>query len=411
MKTLGRRVLRSLCAAVLVAAIWLLSESRPPLSATVRFTTASGADRVLGFLAWLGCLLIAVGLLYRVARRNQQRGAESPAPIRHLHPLQRDVRARRRTVGGYPTRAFPLIPRPRSPLMRETPPAIGPTQPEPDHRFESDPGLPSDGPTPAAGISLLGPLTITGGQKHGRRLRGATHEFLAYLALHSAGAQRDQIIDALWSDQTPEQGRNRLWRAATDARAHLGDGILTRDGDQYALNRKRITVDVDRLEQLLAEISRVDGNGESALLEQALALFAGEPLGGSDFVWAENEQRRLQAVHLDLLERAGRARLANNNPSSALACAEDGLSYEPYNEKLARLAMEAEAALGHRSAVIRRYDALRELLEDQLGLQPHHETRRLYRDLLSQGGVQDNEPLLTRAVGDRQRSESPRSCL
>jgi two-component SAPR family response regulator len=46
------------------------------------------------------------------------------------------------------------------------------------------------------------------------------------------------------------------------------------------------------------------------LLEQALTLFSGEPLAGSDFPWAENEQRRLHAIRPDLFERAGRALLA-----------------------------------------------------------------------------------------------------
>ena len=99
---------------------------------------------------------------------------------------------------------------------------------------------------------------------------------------------------------------------------------------------------------------------------------------------AENEQRRLHAIQLELFERVAQAHLASGNASRALANAEDGLAREPYNEKLARLAMQAEAALGLRSAVISRYDSLHQLLDQQLGLQPHRETRTLYRQLLSQ---------------------------
>lgn len=380
-RTLGRRALVSLCAGVLVAVVWLLSESRPPLAATARFTTASGADRLLGFIAWLGCLVIAIGLLYRIARPSHHRPPESPAPIRHLYPPQEE-RNRRPTVSAYPVRAFPLILRPRP--DHETLAADEPSQPEPDQALENSATPLSDGQKTAARISLLGPLTITGDGKTGRRLRGATREFLTYLALRRAGAQRDQIIDALWPDQALEQGRNRLWRAVADARAHLGQSVVVRDGEHYGLDRERVIIDIDRLEQLLAAAERVEGGQQPLLLEQALELFTGEPLGGGDFFWAENEQRHLQAVHLDLLERSGHAHLANDNPSSALARAEDGLSAEPYNERLARLAMEAEAALGHRGAIIRRYESLRQLLEEQLGLKPDHETRQLYRDLLSQ---------------------------
>ena len=51
--------------------------------------------------------------------------------------------------------------------------------------------------------------------------------------------------------------------------------------------------------------------------------------------------------------------------------------------------MQAEAALGLRKAVIGRYEKLSEILEEQLGLQPHVETRRLYRQLLGQDHESD----------------------
>jgi DNA-binding SARP family transcriptional activator len=250
---------------------------------------------------------------------------------------------------------------------------------KPENRAETPP------PPEAVQIAVLGPLAITGGRKQRRKLRGATRELLAYLALHPNGAQRDQIIDALWPDQTPEQGRNRLWRAAADARNHLGETVISRDNDRYQLDRAQVSVDLDRLEELLSEISS-DDHAETSLarLEDALKLFAGEPLAGLEFAWAESEQRRLQAVQLDLRERAGRLLLTTGDAASALAHAERGLSFEPYNEKLSRVAMEAEAALGLRKPVIQRYARLREILDEQLGLEPHTETKTLYRRLLAQ---------------------------
>ena len=54
--------------------------------------------------------------------------------------------------------------------------------------------------------------------------------------------------------------------------------------------------------------------------------------------------------------------------------------------------MQAEAALGLRGAIIDRYQNLTQLLDAQLGLQPHTDTRRLYRQLLSQD---QQEPALS----------------
>jgi DNA-binding SARP family transcriptional activator len=380
MRTLSS-LIRFAAATALLVAVALLLVSRPALPTAAAFSGTHRLDDVLIFVAWLGGLLLAVGLLYRVAAPKRHASPLFMPPIRHLHP---NPGAKPAAAGVYPDQAFPLIlKRPQAPPEH----SLDEPQLEPAHDGRSAPGV-EVSPMPAeagALISLLGPLTISGGRKHIRRLRGPTKELLAYLALHPSGAHRDQIIDALWPDHAPDQGRNRLWRAAADARSHFADTIVLRDGDHYQLDRTQIAVDLDHLDQLLAELEHAEHvEDELPILEQALALLNGEPLAGSDFPWAENEQRRLHAVQLDLLERAGRACLTLGDPPGALAHAEAGLAHEPYNEQLARLAMEAEAALGLRSAVISRYEQLTQLLSEQLGLQPHQQTRRLFRMLLGQ---------------------------
>jgi DNA-binding SARP family transcriptional activator len=383
MRALVYRVVVAVFAAVLVGAIWLVWESRPPLRAV-----GGGGAAIFGFIAWLGGLLLAVGLLFRVVARDR-RATTASLPIRNLR--SRDAVRRRVPVGGYTDRAFPLIATGGAASAADTRPAVAVVEPPPMGDQAS-----ASRSSPAAGkavISLLGPPAVVVARKRGRGLRGATRELLCYLALRPGGAHRDQILDALWPDQTPEQARNRLWRAAADARAQLGDSSLRRDGEQYQLNRNEVSVDVDRLEQLLANLG--DGsyaNEQLPLLEQTLALFSGEPLSGSDFPWAENEQRRLHAIRLDLFERCGRALLASGDSAGALSRAEEGLGSEPYNEKLARLAMQAEASLGLRRAVVHRYERLSEILGEQLGLQPHVETRRLYRQLLGQDHEHDPLP-------------------
>jgi DNA-binding SARP family transcriptional activator len=386
MRTLGRHIVALIGATILVAAVWLLAKTPPPpppLPSTERFATASGADRLLFFVAWLGFLLIAIGLLYRIVARTRRSGSVHALAMRHLHPVRRAPRAE--STRAYANRAFPLILKPGL-LSLESASNVEPPQPNPANTPAHQEDSSRSVPLPAARVSVLGPLTVAGTRKkYGRGLRGATRELLAYLALHPNGAHRDQIIDALWPDESPEQGRKRLWRAAADARTQLGDGVVTRESDHYDLDRSRVSVDLDLLEHLLTELGPSDETAtQLPKLERALALFSGQPFEGSDLPWAENEQRRLHAIQLDLFARVSQAHLSNGNASQALASAEEGLALEPYNEELARLAMQAEAELGLRSAVMGRYDALRQLLEEQLGLQPHRETRTLYRRLLSQ---------------------------
>ena len=394
MRALARRIFAAVSVAILLGAIWLLWENRPQLAAI----GDGGAGRVLGFVAWLGGLSLAAGLLFRVVA-GERRQPATAVPVRNLR--RRDGGRRRRPTGGYADRAFPLIPKGAlgSAAVARPPVAAADAPTSADEH----PASTTDPRATKAVISLLGPPAVTVARKRGRGLRGGTRELLFYLALRPGGAQRDQIIDALWPEETPEQARNRLWRAAADARAQLGESSLHRDGEHYQLNRNEVSVDVDQLEQALTELARCeDDNGQLPLLEQTLALFSDEPLAGSDFPWAESEQRRLHAIRLDLFERTGRALLARGDAAAALSRAEEGLASEPYNEKLARLAMRAEAALGLRTAVIGRYKRLSEILEEQLGLQPHVETRRLYRQLLGQDHESDPLP-----AGRMTRPETP----
>jgi hypothetical protein len=63
---------------------------------------------------------------------------------------------------------------------------------------------------------------------------------------------------------------------------------------------------LDELEPLLTEARVTEDNEvEQRLFEQALALFAGEPLAGTDYAWCEGELRRLRAAHVEFA-RAGR---------------------------------------------------------------------------------------------------------
>lgn len=170
----------------------------------------------------------------------------------------------------------------------------------------------------------------------------------------------------------------------SEARKLLGEAFR-RDRDTYALERVLLWVDLDELARLRSDADATTGDEQLALLECALALFRGDPLAGIDALWASSEQRRLNALRADILERAGRLRLHSGDAPGALAFGEAASALDGSNERPAQLAMEADAALGRREAVVDRYEQLRRELDERFGLEPSHETKQLYRRLLSQG--------------------------
>jgi two-component SAPR family response regulator len=212
--------------------------------------------------------------------------------------------------------------------------------------------------------------------------RTKTRELVAYLALHPNGASRDELIEAIWPGGDPKKTRTRLWEAASDARATLGDAWIA-EGERYHLDRSKLHVDIDELDRLLDTASS-NSDSEHEALETALALWRGTPLQGSDYAWADGDIHRLHATLIGLLERAGSARLAHGDARGALQLAEQAIALDQLHEPSWRLALQADHALGLRESLTRRYDALAKALDEQLGLQPTRETRLTYRQLLGQ---------------------------
>jgi DNA-binding SARP family transcriptional activator len=111
-------------------------------------------------------------------------------------------------------------------------------------------------------------------------------------------------------------------------------------------------------------------------------------LAGIDAPWAVGEQGRLTTLEADLLELAGRLSLDFGDASGALELAEAAAALDASNEHPVQLAMEAEAALGRREAVVEWYERLRRELDVRFAFEPARETRSLYRRLLSQDADQ-----------------------
>jgi len=153
------------------------------------------------------------------------------------------------------------------------------------------------------------------------------------------------------------------------------------------LQRGCSSVDLDELDCLREQARGTDEEHEPALLERALALCRAEPLAGIDALWADNEQRRLTALGMNLFERVGRLRLESGDAANALELGDEAAALDGSNERPVQLAMGAEAALGRREAVAERYERFARELDDRFGLKPSRETKTLYRRLLSQDAL------------------------
>ena len=380
------RLVALLSAAALVAVLalaWNLRPSLPPIPRSFSAPLpASTISRTLDLAAWVVFVLLDLVLVMKVmklaVRRTQRRSAlrlrrafaarEKPTVEdadwrKHSAPLAPPVLL-------IPTRHDVEPPSEQMQADREALPEVAPAHATVDDRSDD-----------RAGIRLLGPFELTGCKKKQPR-RQATVELLAYLAIQRRPLSRDELLEALWPGEDPRRSAARFYQAASEARKLLGDAFV-RARDTYNLDRERLRVDLDELDRLREEAQSGDEH-ERELLARGLSLFRGDPLAGIDSIWSGSEQRRLSLVHMNLLVRIGRIRLDCGDAARALEALDQAAAFDESNEQIVQLAMEAEAKLGRREAIVERYGRLQQTLDVRFGLEPNRETKQFYRRLLSQ---------------------------
>lgn len=197
----------------------------------------------------------------------------------------------------------------------------------------------------------------------------------------------DELADAIWGSDPPSSVdtslrvllsrlRSSLQRAAGD------DAVIEAQAGCYQLRAPGAWVDV---EEAANAIDRAEGAWQSGRPDDAwshatvAAAIARRPLlPGEDAVWVAEAQGRLRRVHvraLGVLTEVFRQRGAHE---VAIATARELIALEPFREASHRALMAAHLAAGDRARAVRSYEACRQLLADELGIDPSTETHELY---------------------------------
>lgn len=368
---------------LVLALAWGLRPALPPLPKAFSAPLPSGTiGATLDVAAWIVFVLldlVLIGKVLQFAIRRQPTHTE----LRLRHAFAQHERSPLDGLRDWRAHAAPLAPPVlRLPSHSAEPIAVRPQQVVPLDSSASTKRAATDADGTRLGVRVLGSLELIGCKKKQPR-RQATAELIAYLALQPRQARRDELLEALWPGDDPRRTSSRFYQAVTEARKLLGDALV-RERDTYTLDREQVWIDVDELDRLRAEADAANPEHQQALLEDALALFHGQPLVGMEALWADAEARRLCAIEVELLELIGRLRLEAGDASRALDVAQRAEALDSSNERTIQLAMQAEAALGRRESVVDRYERLCRDLDERFGLEPNYETKLLYRRLLSQ---------------------------
>ena len=244
-------------------------------------------------------------------------------------------------------------------------------------------------------IKLLGsPAAFVGDEPVSGFVSIKAQALLYYLTATGEAHRRDTLAALLWSDIPDARAKKNLRDILSNLRQLAGPFlIITRQ--EVGINPGTATnVDSHNFLQALAALRDMETPTAPASaqalqsLAEAVDLHKGEFLAGfyapdaplfEQWMLAEREHLRLELGHaLELLVSGYSARRAYK---SGTRYAEQWSALDPLQEIPHRSLMQLHAAEGNRPAAIKQYHELKNLLGDELGVEPTPETTTLYRQI------------------------------
>jgi len=237
-------------------------------------------------------------------------------------------------------------------------------------------------------LSVLGPLQVVVDGAP-MELGGRSRALLLALALRRGEVvARDRLVDLLWPDEAPTDGRNALQALVSRLRRALGAGgaaIVTREPG-YVLELPDAAVDAAVFEQRIVEARRAAASGqpdEPGDLAGALARWRGEPFAeAGDDPDAAAAASRLAELRLEAVELWAEAVLARGGGAELVADLRAVVADHPDRERTHRALALALYRSGRQVEALDVLARLRARLRDEHGLDPDDATDELYSALL-----------------------------
>ena len=194
-------------------------------------------------------------------------------------------------------------------------------------------------------------------------------------------ASRDEIIDGVWGDDVPPSAPNLVATYVAGLRRALepdrgrrhGATVLTSTTTGYGLCVRPEQVDAEVFERLV----------RAGLLDQALALWRGQPLAGLPGPFAAAERHRLDERHLTVLEQRIGISLETGEDVDRVAELTTLVAGHPYRERLRGLLMRALYLDGRQADALNAFRDARRALAHHLGIEPGPELRHLQHRILT----------------------------
>jgi DNA-binding SARP family transcriptional activator/energy-coupling factor transporter ATP-binding protein EcfA2 len=240
---------------------------------------------------------------------------------------------------------------------------------------------------------ILGPLEVSNGPGREFKVPNGRQQIVLGALLCEANrvVSIDHLIDAIWPDDPPSTARTQVqicvsWLRRELARIGCDEAIITRVPG-YLLQVANGQLDFNVFTRLTAKADALIKDGElgeaAEALRQALALWRGPTLSGISSQLLTAKGTQLDETRLTTLESYLDLGLKLGRHYQVVAEIGQLVAQHPLRERLRGQLMLALYRSGRQAEALEVYRVGRDLLIDELGLEPGEDLRRLEAAILA----------------------------
>ncbi|MEV4704785.1 BTAD domain-containing putative transcriptional regulator [Actinoplanes sp. NPDC049316] len=236
-------------------------------------------------------------------------------------------------------------------------------------------------------FGILGALSVTDAGRDVPITAGRDRTVLAVLLLNAGRIVGvEQLIDAVWDHSPPATARGQLQTCVSRLRRVLPPDVILSDPAGYGVAVGPDRLDATEFARLVARARAAaasDAEVAGDLYREALALWRGPALTGIESPTVRRGAAVLDEQHGAVLEDWIDLELAAGREGDLVPQLTGLVERQPLRERLRAQLMLALYRLGRQSDALAEYRRARDLLSDQLGIEPGEALQEIHRRILT----------------------------
>lgn len=211
-----------------------------------------------------------------------------------------------------------------------------------------------------------------------------SRDLFFYILSHPGGVTKEEIGDAFWPDSSAEELKIRFKNAIYRLRRAIGNDSVTYANETYEFNHAiDYEYDVEKFTRELALVRTGDDvDIQIKHLKAAINAYQGAFLSKLDQTWVLAQRQSFEQQFINAGLKLANLLVKQGHNTSTLQVTKRILEQDTCNEAAVCLEMQVYAAMGDRSSIKRVFEACKQTLFTELGLEPGETTRFLYESLM-----------------------------